>query len=1130
MPVRSFNLKLVVPRSPAGRELRVALWTTHAEVNAATRYYEERLLLLRACPYEILSNATNAVERKTISLAEAEGASLGMARAAQALNIEHAGQTSTGAGSDNEILAVLRDLYRLLAPDETGEGSAQAANAYLSPLTDPHSRGFAAAAGKLDRPRPNWLEMTGDESELLSAANAWLASDASSAWRLDTGSPAGWLRAARARKPDWPVQFRAKLQDLAARSTSGPEAVVLRLRSLGLLPLFAPYFTPRMAKVSGGVTPWDRLAFRLAISHLLSWEAWCRRAVELHMTRKTKLDEYRARAVTAKVEALLPCVRSYEKARSAELSGLGLSPSSYVLQPRHLRGWADLREEWCKSTSQTSEALSALAATQRTRKRGRFGDPHLFLWLAEAAQHPLWRAEADTISIAATINAMQTFVERSRKTAIMTLPDGRLHPRSVQWAAEGDSNLRPYRLLDAGGGALAARLSLLASNDIGLFDDVDATLPLAASGQVHVQRLGKRGKKAEIAFSNGVGETFTAVIGSADMLFDRRHLSRRDLAKLEGGAVGSIWLKVSLDLDPVLPKEWHLDHARFVRHFAAALGKPTKAQGAVREGARVLAVDLGLRTYAACSVFELRAEAPAKVGTLTFRVPIGDRTLWATHERSFHLDLPGEEPSKEGIHWRQLRDEEMRIIRQALSRYRRVMQMADVPPQDRPAALENLAEARTEGDPYPFEETIHLALAGQVEALQPVWATAVATALADLRRSMNPVVRDWRNRGRQRLSFVGTGKSVWGIQHLSNLRRTLMSWSFLSRRTGEVRRLGRAAWGTFGSKLLTHVDNMKDDRLQTGADLIVRAAMGYGRDAAGRWVRRYPPCDAVLFEDMSRYRMRTDRPRRENSQLMRWAHRTVPNEVLMQGAVYALEVIETGAAFSSRYHARTGTPGVRCQPLYAGDFSNSWLRESLAENGIDLATCRPGDLVPRNGGKIFVCLKASDGAPLRIDVNINAAQNFQRRFWTRHAEAFRLPCALGRLDDVEVWVPRAMGKRLLGALGSTGVLRPTGHEMGSCRWESVRAQRLKGLLDTQDDAEAVFIDSEAEELAGLIEEADAMAGKVEVFFRDPSGVVLPADLWFPAKVFWRVVKSKTLMALRQGLGDDHQKYYNINPF
>ena len=163
-----------------------------------------------------------------------------------------------------------------------------------------------------------------------------------------------------------------------------------------------------------------------------------------------------------------------------------------------------------------------------------------------------------------------------------------------------------------------------------------------------------------------------------------------------------------------------------------------RAEDAVREAARVLAVDLGLRTFAACSVFALRSEAPTRPGALAFKVPLGGRTLWAVHERSFHLELPGETPSRAGAHWRRSRDEEMRRMRRALSRYRRVMRLADKPPQDRGAALEALAEARVEGDPFPFEEAIHTALAARAEAPQPVWDEAVAAALREMRRADEP--------------------------------------------------------------------------------------------------------------------------------------------------------------------------------------------------------------------------------------------------------------------------------------------------------------------------------------------------------------------------------------------------------
>jgi len=66
--------------------------------------------------------------------------------------------------------------------------------------------------------------------------------------------------------------------------------------------------------------------------------------------------------------------------------------------------------------------------------------------------------------------------------------------------------------------------------------------------------------------------------------------------------------------------------------------------------------------------------------------------------------------------------------------------------------------------------------------------------------------------------------------------------------------------------------------------------------------------------------------------------------------------------------------------------------------------------------------------------------------------------------------------------------------------------------------EATTADAEAEEIAGLVEEADLQTGKVEVFFRDPSGVVLPADLWYPARGFWGIVSSRTVAALKQRVG------------
>ena len=122
-------------------------------------------------------------------------------------------------------------------------------------------------------------------------------------------------------------------------------------------------------------------------------------------------------------------------------------------------------------------------------------------------------------------------------------------------------------------------------------------------------------------------------------------------------------------------------------------------------------------------------------------------------------------------------------------------------------------------------------------------------------------------------------KSMWAIDYLTNCRRFLLSWSLLGPESGDVWKLDRDRRGPFSAELLERINNIKEDRLKTGAAPIVQASRGYVPDKDENWEQRFKSCEIVLFEDLSRYRMRTDRPRRENSQLMKWAHRGVPAEV-----------------------------------------------------------------------------------------------------------------------------------------------------------------------------------------------------------------------------------------------------------
>jgi len=1115
MPIRSILLKLALPRSsaPDASLARQALWCTHAEVNAATAYYQRALLLLRGAGFQTAAT--------TLDDASAQRALLAQARRSQTDNLTRNGiaGTTIPPGDDQAVVNLLTELYAAIVPSMTGDGGrAQDANAYLSPLTDPMSQGFADAARKLARPRPDWLVLVGhDDAAALRAANAWLASGAAESWRSDTGRPAGWLRMGYAGDPAWPRRFAHKLHSLQRQLNHGSPGLVDRLRRLHLLPLLPAYFAGRIAATDAAVTRWDRLAFRLAVSHLLAWESLCRRQADAHTRRAALLTRFRAEHLVDGVHAGLAAVQRFEQHRAELLSHLAHGIVHYRLLRRQLRNWPELRQQWLRTGSSDPAALMRIAKREQARLRGRFGDPAVFAWLAAPDNQAIWRAEPDVVSLLASLNALEAQLAGSRPTALMTFADAVVHPRAVQWSAPGDRNLPPYRLAVTAQGACSVRLRLLARHDAdGPLVEHERTVPLARSTQFRNPALSLRGQRPAARFQAAGVDTWSGLACSADLLFDRHRLARRGAPTMAGGDIGPVWLKLSLDLDVALRAGRTADTSRLVRHFQTAAGKPTRHEPWVVAGARVLSVDLGVRRFAACSVFSL-VDAPPTDGHLAFPVEVGGRSWQAVHERSFHLTLPGDLAGGAGDRWRDQQTQWLQRLRRALGRYRWLTRLSALTAADRLAALRDFATAVATADWFPFEAELAADLVARTAAPEPVWAGAVAAGLARFKAELGVLIKAWRRAGRARAGHRRAGPSMWAIQHLTDIRRLLLGWSLLRRRSGYARR----ARAGFAARLLAHINAIKRNRVKVGADLIVQAARGYQRDPAGRWRQCHPACDLILFEDLSGFRMAAARPRWENAQLGRWAHRTIPAQVAMQAEVYGLAVTDTAAAFSSRYHARSLTPGIRCRSLAKADFRSSFLRERLAADGLALATLRPGDLVPWRGGAVFVCQRPGGGLR-RIDADINAAQNLQRRFWTRHGEAFRIPCRAGEVGGQPVYLPRGMGRRLVGAMGGPGMLTAVDADRSVWRWQPMTWAQLHGLgvaFDGGAERRDAAADADADALQSLADRSAALSGKLAVLFRDPSGVVWPNDYWVPQTVFWRTVKARLVAALLADVGD-----------
>lgn len=1089
MPVRSIKLKLVVPRHEKYSETRKSIWDTHNAVNLAVRYYEERLLIMRGTSYTMADD-------QVVKQSKVQSQLISMVRRAQKTN-----GLPEPINSASKLTDLVRELYECIVPSAIGkDGNAQQANSYLNPLTDPMSTGYLSIFDKLCT-IPKWVSDLKEEGDApdVTQAHQWLKTPEGQRRMKEPGAPPKWRKLLKVNDVQWVNAFVDDVRR-KQKEVEGAPRIICSLMEEAVLPLFPAYFASRLDGYNEYVSRWDRLAFRLAVGHLLSWESWCRIAGDEHRARRQRIEDFEDTHITKDIEGGISVLRRYEEQRQSELLEEGALPMdrSFRITLRQIRGWSKLREKWLKSPGKLEE----VTRNQQTKFKGRFGDPHLFRWLAKERNHDAWKGKKDILSIHARLNAMRGILERSRSTAIMTLPDAIEHPRYIQWEAEGGSNLRNYRLGQTEAG-LKVKLPLLQFLGDGLYNESTSEYLLAPSGQLRAPRLETVNGKVHIKYRSVLDEEYIAELGAADLLFDRQLLTSRHPELIGRGEIGSVYLKLSLDIAPLLPDGWvHTRHPA-VTHFLTAKGS-NQHRKKVSEGVRVLSVDLGVRSFGACSVFQLGEKEPPNT-RLSFYLE--DLELWAVHERSFLLELPGEYVGLAGLKWQEEQQAELRHLRSALRRYRALYQLQNAEVDVRKTMLDEIGNHE-----YPFESEIRKNLYESVNLPNPLWLGEVNKALKNFRHAFGSHVHSWRKANRNKATRKFMGKSFWSIQHLQDTRRFLYSWSHLGRFSGDICRADRDKRGVHAAQLLSHIGSIKEDRLKTGSDLIVQAARGYQR-IQGKWSKAYEPCHIILFEDLSRYLMRTDRPKRENSQLMKWAHRSVPQEVKMQGELYGIHVCDTSASFSSRFHTKTHAPGIRCRAITKKDLEDPFIVEIIERENpsLQIAECKVGDLVPLSGGEIFVSMK-DDRQTTQIHADINAAQNLQRRFWTRHGDAYRIPCRNAQLDGKEIWLPRSFGKRMKGALGSFGYLLPTNHESGSCRWVSISAPKWRALSGAEVPREE--IDPELIDIVAIEEEALELNDEHMAFFRDPSNIILPDGLWYPSPVFWGIVKRKISNALQ----------------
>ncbi|MFC1591220.1 type V CRISPR-associated protein Cas12b [Thermodesulfobacteriota bacterium] len=1200
MPTRTINLKMVLGKKAETAKLRQALWTTHLLVNKAVAEIEKTLLLCRGCSYWTLNENDEEISIPESQVAEN---ALKIAREAQRRNGKE------GTGSDEEILYALRQLYEQIVPscklddnDNPLKGDAQSiGNSYAGPLFDSETceikngknkdtcGPFAETASKKIAVLPHWIKKIdkscfdnknsehfkykNDEgvecyySINLKKANSWYKSKAvqemlssNKAFNKD-----GWKKEKEKGSDSWAVNFARKQINLS----EDPRMIVRQKlwKELGLLPIGNLFFDK---KTVGNL--WNRLAMRLAVAHLLSWESWNHSTKKAHVkareVRDSLLEDHNG--LTEKFNLF----REYERARHLELKRVAFADDDrpFRIGSRSIRAWNQVREAWL-ANGKSEKVREKIIKDLQTKLRGKFGDPDLFLWLLKDGREHLWK-DVDSLTPLVKLNVSERLLEKRKEYSLMTFADARKHPRWAMFEAPGGSNLRNYTIKRTENGVGVVIPLLFLEEGIGL-KEIEFTAALAPSGQLSALSIESEEKGKNRFKYRSAHQDFEGVPGGAELLFDRPYLehSKRTEAIL-AQKPGPVWFKLTIDVENQAPKDWLSGTGRVatppeVHHFKTALSNKSKHTEKLQPGLHVLSVDLGMRTFASCSVFELVKGKPEK--GLYFPASDGrnddnPEKLWARHKRSFKITLPGEKPSRNELSARKAAMDEVRSIRRDIGCLKNILRLSileDDSKRDEQVKsiiesfddvamdsaltremLEGLGDQKFKSTPELWEK--------HCQGYYDKADSCVSERFSNWRKRTRPKSSSWQD-WHERRSYHG-GKSIWMLDYLDAVRRLILSWNLRGRTYGAVNRQDKKLFGTIASGLLHHINQLKADRVKSGADLIVQAARGYiPRENGSGWQKKFEPCRVILFEDLARYRFRVDRPRRENSQLMKWNHREILTEATMQAELYGMVVETTAAGFSSRYLASSGAPGVRCRYLKDDDFENGfpknyvvfelqWMLGNCKDKNSDEKQkalknkLKPGMCIPWSGGELFATIKDGTDAIHFIHADINAAQNLQRRFWNRCGEAYRITCNKVSKDGVDAYeLAQTPGARLLGALqqlknGSSPFyleLDPTAQSNREQYVMELSGDKRSKIKAENDDTS--MEDTELEDALAEISEDSVSRG--ETFFRDPSGILADSKHWIPSKQYWSMVKKKIWKGmLKNNYGDKHEAVYDDIPY
>ncbi|PSR34340.1 MAG: hypothetical protein C7B44_14035, partial [Sulfobacillus thermosulfidooxidans] len=965
-------------------------------------------------------------------------------------------------GSDAEVLGALRQVYELIVPSSVGKSgdSKTIARKFLSPLTDPDSAGGRdqSASGR----KPTWTKMKAEGNPL------------------------------------WEEKFR-QWKD---RKDNDPTPFVLnQLADYGLLPLIRLFtdvgeniFDPK--KPGQFVRPWDRSMFQQAIERLMSWESWNQRVRQEWEALTQKHSAFYREQFTAEPDAALYRVaQSLEEEMRKEHQGFATdAPEAFRIRRVALKGFDRLLERWQKTLGKNGQSATLLDDIRRVQSDlgDKFGSAPLYQKLVDERWQRLWTVDPTFLQRYAAFNDLTQRLQRAKRVANLTLPDAVAHPIWSRYEGPNASSGNRYHIhLPTTGQPSSVTFDriLWPDGDGGWYERKRVTVFLRPSHQVDRIREAPTDSVVDnfplVVEDQSARTILRASWGGAKLEYDRNRLPRQ----LKKGVPDSIYLSLTLNLDTTKPSGlFHMQQNGRVwirKDVVMQYYNEIPGDNVQFKPLYVMSVDLGIRSAAAVSIFSVQLKTGIEEHRLTY--PVADCPgLVAVHERSVLLTMPGERREQRDRRYEQQR-QGLRELRTDMRGMNDLLRGAYVDGDRREEFLARLSKLE-ETSPELWEP-VYRSLNDSKMAPAAEWERLVVYCHRQVEQSLSSRIQNLRS-GRSAYRMSG-GLSLDHVQDLERIRGIIASWTNHPRIPGSVVRWQQGRSHTVA--LGRHILELKRDRVKKVANYLIMTALGYAYDSkrarGEKWVRRYPSCHLMVFEDLTRYRFRTDRPRSENRQLMRWTHQELIAVTGIQAEPHGILVGTMYAGFSSRFDAVTKAPGVRGATVRQILRTRGMVRlkEIAADVGVDINTLRPHDVLPTGDGEYLLSVvRHRDSYRLKqVHADINAAHNLQRRLWTQD-EVFRVSCRLAlNSERVVATPPPSYNKRYGKGFFEKG-------DNGVYIWKTGGKIKISDMLEEDMDIPE--------------DTAELLRGNSVTLFRDPSGTIAGGN-WLEAKEFWGRVNS-----------------------